>query len=69
MMPAEVKDARRALGLSLKGMAELLRLGPNGERTIRRWESGEVPVTGPASLAIEMLLRGENQSRKGGNRK
>jgi DNA-binding transcriptional regulator YiaG len=52
----DVKSARRRLGLSQTGLAEALRLGPNGERTIRRWEAGDVPVTGPASVAIELLL-------------
>lgn len=54
--PAEVKSARQLLGLSQAGLAERLRLGANGERTIRRWEAGDVPVTGPASLAIELLV-------------
>lgn len=54
--PDEIKDARKRLGLSQSGLAEVLRLGSNGERTIRRWEQGEVPVTGPATVAIECLL-------------
>lgn len=56
MTPADIKSARQRLGLTQQGLAEALRLGPNGERTIRRWEQGDVPVTGPASLAIELLL-------------
>jgi DNA (cytosine-5)-methyltransferase 1 len=56
MTPTEIKTARQRLGLSQVGLAETLRLGPNGERTVRRWEQGDVPVTGPASLAIELLL-------------
>jgi DNA (cytosine-5)-methyltransferase 1 len=52
----ELVAARKALGLSQSGLAEALRLGPNGDRTVRRWEAGDVPVTGPASLAIELLL-------------
>lgn len=54
--PTEVKAARQRLGLSQQELAEVLRLGPNGERTIRRWEQGDVPITGPASLALEMLV-------------
>lgn len=57
MQPTEIKAARRRLGLTQQGLAEALRLGPNGERTIRRWEQGDIPVTGPASVAIELLLR------------
>jgi DNA (cytosine-5)-methyltransferase 1 len=56
MAPAEIKAARQRLGLTQSGLAEALRLGPNGERTVRRWEQGDVPVTGPASVAIELLL-------------
>jgi DNA-binding transcriptional regulator YiaG len=59
MLPADLKSARKTLRLSQAGLAEVLRLGPNGERTIRRWETGDVPVTGPASLAIELLLKSE----------
>jgi DNA (cytosine-5)-methyltransferase 1 len=59
MTPAEVKDSRHRLGLSQSGLAEVLRLGPNGERTVRRWEQGDIPITGPASLAIELLLEKE----------
>lgn len=57
MAPADIKSARQRLGLTQQGLAEALRLGPNGERTVRRWERGDVPVTGPASVAIELLLK------------
>ena len=57
MTPAEFRAARKALGLSANGMAEALRLGKGGGRTVRRWESGETPVTGPVSVAVELLLR------------
>lgn len=50
------RAARKTLGLTQSQMAERLRLGPNGSRTVRRWEKGEIPVTGPASVAIEMML-------------
>ncbi len=51
-----VKEARQTLGLSQSGLARALRLGADGGRTVRRWESGEVPVSGPVQLAIEFLL-------------
>lgn len=56
MTPAEVKAARYALGLTQSGLAEALRMGENGKRQVRRWEQGETPVSGPASVAIEMML-------------
>lgn len=55
MAPDRVREIRTALGLSQNGLAEVLRLGPNGGRTIRRWESGQVPITGPASVAMELM--------------
>jgi DNA (cytosine-5)-methyltransferase 1 len=56
MSPAEIKAVRKRLGHSQRELAEVLRLGPNGERTIRRWEQGDIPITGPASLALELLI-------------
>lgn len=57
MTPAEVKSARKRLGFrSQTEFAHALGLGPNGRRTIRRWESGETPISGPAQVAIKMML-------------
>lgn len=56
MTPLELKAAMKALGLSSRGMAEALRLGPNGDVTVRKWTSGKNPVSGPASVAIELML-------------
>lgn len=56
MTPDEIKDARQRLGLSANGLAEALRLGKGGGRTVRRWEAGDVAITGPASVAIELML-------------
>lgn len=58
MTAEQFKKARVTLGLSQDDLAILLRLGPNGKRTVRRWETGEVPVPGPVSLAVEALLSG-----------
>ena len=58
LSPAEVKEARAVLGLTQMGLAATLRMGENGQRQVRRWEDGEVPVSGPASVAIEALLSG-----------
>ncbi len=57
MTPAEVKAIRQRAGLSQTGLARLLRI--RDIKTIRRWESGEVPVSGPASILLEMLDAGE----------
>ena len=36
-----VKSKREELGLTQREFAHVLRLGPHGERTVRRWETGE----------------------------
>lgn len=55
----ELKSARRDLGLSVRDMAAALRLSEaNGEREIRRMESGEKIISGPISVAVEAMLNG-----------
>lgn len=58
LSPGEVKAARAKLQLTQTELAAMLRMGANGQRQVRRWEDGEVPVSGPASVAIEALLTG-----------
>jgi DNA-binding transcriptional regulator YiaG len=65
MKPEVVRTARKALGLSTNGLAEALRLGKGGGRTVRRWEAGDTPISGPASLAIELLLKAEQGGNNG----
>lgn len=50
-----VKAIRTEAKLTQAGLAALLRLGASGKRTVRRWEAGEIPITGPASILLEML--------------
>lgn len=50
--------ARNMLGMSTPEMAKALRMGKGSDRTIRRYESGECPVPGPTSVAVEALLTG-----------
>lgn len=57
MTPEQVKEARRRLGLTQTQLAKRLRMRGNGARQIRAWERGEAPITGPASLAIEYMLK------------
>lgn len=57
MTPEQVKEVRLKLGLTQTQLAKRLRMKGNGARQIRAWESGEAPITGPASLAIEYMLR------------
>ncbi len=56
MTPDAIKAARKRLGFTQSELAEALRMGANGGRTVRRWEAGEMPITGPAAVAIELLV-------------
>lgn len=56
MTPATLRTARKTLGLSANGLAQALRLGKGGGRTVRRWEAGDTPISGPAQVAIEAML-------------
>lgn len=62
MTPARVREIREGAGLTQAGLASLLRMAA-GKRTVRRWEVGDVPVTGPASILLEMLAAGELPAR------
>lgn len=55
MTPSRLKQIRHDLGLSTQGLANALRMAPDSGRTVRRWESGETPISGPASVAIEFM--------------
>lgn len=55
----DLKRARAQLGMTVNDLRDALRLShKNGGRTIRRWETGEVPIAGPAQVAIEAMLAG-----------
>jgi DNA-binding transcriptional regulator YiaG len=64
MTPEDVKRIRMKLGYNQIEMAAALRLGPNGDRSVRRWEKGEIEVSGPVSLALEYLEKGHVGSKK-----
>ena len=61
MTPAEVQSIRKRAGLSQTGLATLL--GISDIRTIRRWETGDCKVSGPATIVLEMLDAGELPAR------
>jgi DNA-binding transcriptional regulator YiaG len=63
MNPETVKAIRQRACLTLNGLAAILRLADNGKRTTMRWEAGEVPISGPASIVLEMLDAGELPER------
>ena len=56
MTPEQFKAARNALCLSQNNLAEVWGMGKNGGRTIRKWESGDVPVNPIAAYCIQMMV-------------
>jgi DNA-binding transcriptional regulator YiaG len=57
MHPDDVRNARQSLGLTQSEFASLLELeGKYGKDTVRSWESGKRPISGPARVAIRLLL-------------
>jgi|GEM_PF-1781732 len=56
MTATEFKEARKSLGLSQRELADIWSMGTNGERTIRRWEQGDVPVNPIATYCIDLML-------------
>lgn len=61
MTPTELKAIRQRYGLTQSQLAALLRIADM--RTIRRWEAGERPVSGPASIVLELMDAGELPKR------
>jgi DNA-binding transcriptional regulator YiaG len=57
MTPAELKAARKALGMTQSEFADALLLSPkNGGRTVRVWESEGSTIPGPVQIAVNCLL-------------
>lgn len=55
MTPAKFKRGRKVLGLSQKGLAEVLKI--KSDRTIRKWEAGERAIPGPAVVLMTYWLQ------------
>lgn len=58
MNAAQLREAREHFGLSTADLAALLRMrGAGADRTVRKWESGELPVPGYVSLIFDIMRR------------
>ena len=59
MTPQEFKEARKALGLKQREMADILNVS---QRTVRSWEQdngiGQRPVNATTARVVEWLLNG-----------
>jgi DNA-binding transcriptional regulator YiaG len=55
MTPAELKTARKTLGISAEGFARLV--GVASGRTVRRWEDGTQDIPGPVVVLTGLMLR------------
>lgn len=51
--PDEIKAFRAAEGLTQEQLAARLRL--SHKDTVRAWESGKTPISGPAAVVIRMV--------------
>lgn len=55
MTPTQFKTIRTNAGLSIDGLAKVLRLSDG--RSVRRYEDGSRQISGPISLLMELLAR------------
>lgn len=67
MTPEKFKSLRKQLGYSQHELAVEWSMGKNGDRTIRRWEAGDVPVNPIAAYAITLMSRDNLSSSKQGS--
>ncbi len=65
MTSDEVRAARYLLGMTQDQLAKALRMGGDGKRAVRRWESGDRHISGPASVAIEFMLVADHCKKTG----
>jgi len=63
MTPSDLRAARAQLDLSTAGLARALKMGAHGERTVRHWERGDYAPSGPAQVAIRLMLEREEIER------
>ena len=56
MTPAQLRRARRKLGLTQNELAAALRMGKNGYQSVGRWETDGNTIPGPVQIAVRCLL-------------
>ncbi len=56
MTPESFRAGRNLLGHTQRSLAAEWGMGKNGGRTIRRWETGDLPVNPIAAYALRMMI-------------
>lgn len=66
MTPSDFRNARKALGMTQKQLAEALRMGKHGWQTISKWESDDFAgvIPGPVQIALECLMHHPRNTRR-----
>jgi DNA-binding transcriptional regulator YiaG len=61
LTPEEFRTIRTKAGLSLDGLARVLRIADKA--SVHRWEKGQRTISGPITILMEQLNAGELPSR------
>ena len=67
MTPQDFKAHRNSLNLTQRELAAEWGMGVNGERTIRRWEKGDLPPNPIAAYCIGMMLAQATKTKHKGS--
>lgn len=62
---ADLKEARNAMGLTLRDLSDLVRVGKDstrGAKYLREIENGVRPLSGPLAVATELLMEKQGLS-------
>ena len=62
MTPADLRKARKHLGLSQNELAGALGMGKNGYQSVSRWERDGSDIPGPVQVAVRCLLEHGEQN-------
>ena len=61
MTPADLRAARKALGMTQHDLAKALRMGKWGFQTVSVWERDGSTIPGPVQIAVEAMLEKAKQ--------
>lgn len=61
LTPSELRRIRLKAGLSLDGLAKVLRI--ESLSSVHRWEKGARPISGPVAILMELIDNGELPAR------